>query len=414
MKTHRLIFFTIIIACLHIVGTFQAFAQDQSAGEAPLLMAHFMPWYQTPEISGYWGWHWTMENFDPELVDENGKPQIASHYMPLTGTYDSADDDILEYQTLLMKLSGIDGVIVDWYGIENYNDGQVLNESTVKLFDAIKKAGLKFIICYEDHTIKDMINGGHLNGDEAHAHAQEVMQYLQDTWFGDDAYVKYGDQPLLFVYGPQYFRTPQDWDSIFANLETIPLLVTLDKHMDWAAFSSYPWPPMDKAGGIEMPQVVWERHLNLFYRNAQGRDYIVGSAFPAFWDIYKEGGVRSSYGSINPQDGETLKLTLEFALQGNANLIQLVTWNDYGEGTIIEPTEEFGYQYLEIIQDTHQSLSPDAFNYSADDLHLPLRLFHLRRAYPDNADINIQLDEVYSALLAGDVESAATMLDELE
>ena len=25
---------------------------------------------------------------------------------------------------------------------------------------------------------------------------------------------------------------------------------------------------------------------------------------------------------------------------------QIVTWNDFGEGTIIEPTEEFGFDYL--------------------------------------------------------------------
>ena len=30
--------------------------------------------------------------------------------------------------------------------------------------------------------------------------------------------------------------------------------------------------------------------------------------------------------------------------------VQISTWNDYGEGTIIEPTKEFKYQYLEILQ----------------------------------------------------------------
>lgn len=81
--------------------------------QRPLLMAHYMPWYQTPDVSGYWGWHWTMDHFDPSQEDDAGRPEIASHYLPLTGPYDSRDQLILEYQTLLVKISGIDGVIVD-------------------------------------------------------------------------------------------------------------------------------------------------------------------------------------------------------------------------------------------------------------------------------------------------------------
>ena len=80
-------------------------------------MAHYMPWYQTPAVSGYWGWHWTMEHFNPNRKDENDRPTVASYYLPLTGPYDSSDETLLEYQVLLMRLAGIDGVIVDSEGV---------------------------------------------------------------------------------------------------------------------------------------------------------------------------------------------------------------------------------------------------------------------------------------------------------
>src|SRR5688572_29912082 len=105
------------IACLGglmSVSLHTAQAQDETA-ERPLLLTHFMPWYQTPDVSGYWGWHWRMDHFDPSKTVD-GRQQIASQFMPLTGPYDSQDETVLEYQVLLMKLSGIDGVIVDWYG----------------------------------------------------------------------------------------------------------------------------------------------------------------------------------------------------------------------------------------------------------------------------------------------------------
>ena len=59
-------------------------------------MAHYMPWYQTRDRSGYGGWHGTMNHFDP-TVDADGRYEIASHYHPLIGPYDSRDDTVLEY-----------------------------------------------------------------------------------------------------------------------------------------------------------------------------------------------------------------------------------------------------------------------------------------------------------------------------
>src|SRR5262245_642410 len=63
---------------------------------------HYMPWFQSKEVSGYWGSHWRMANKNPDIVDANGKRQIASHYYPLIGPYDSKDPDVIEYHLLLM------------------------------------------------------------------------------------------------------------------------------------------------------------------------------------------------------------------------------------------------------------------------------------------------------------------------
>ena len=82
-----------------------------------------MPWFQTPETLGgtSWGWHWTMNNCDPNTILPNGQRQIASYDYPLIGPYDSSDPYVIEYQMLLMKLSGISGTTVDWYGEQGSN-----------------------------------------------------------------------------------------------------------------------------------------------------------------------------------------------------------------------------------------------------------------------------------------------------
>ena len=376
----------------------------------PLLMAHYMPWYQTPAVSGYWGWHWTMDHFDPRQTDADGRPHIASHTMPLTGPYDSMDDALLEYQVALMKLSGIDGVIVDWYGIEVFWDYGVLNRATGKLFEYVKKAGLRFAICYEDQTVKHMVDNKHLPVADVYTHGQEVMRYLQDTWFGDDAYLKVGGRPILLTFGPQYYSNAADWEKLFSVLDVQPVFITLDKRVGTVATSSFPWPPMWASKDGVLTQAALENYLNTFYAKVVEDAYQVAGAFPGFHDIYQEAGVGAGYGYLDARDGETFRYTLDLALSHHPDVVQLITWNDYGEGTIIEPTEEFGYRYLEMVQEAQRAMADDDFTFSAEDLRLPLRLFQLRQDHAGDAAINARLDEAFAALLAGDTDGADAII----
>ena len=83
--------------------------------------AHYMPWFESKEVNGKWGIHWTMATRDPENIVD-GKREIASHFYPLIGPYSSIDPDVIEYHLLLMKLCGIDGVLIDWYGSYEVSD----------------------------------------------------------------------------------------------------------------------------------------------------------------------------------------------------------------------------------------------------------------------------------------------------
>ena len=72
-------------------------SSDPSAATGKkILMSHYMPWYASKPISGHWGWHWTMNHYNPDKVDADGRRSIASHDYPLIGTYDSSDSDVLE------------------------------------------------------------------------------------------------------------------------------------------------------------------------------------------------------------------------------------------------------------------------------------------------------------------------------
>jgi len=415
----RLFFFSMItLLFLHVLGGKVLFGsvinESEKAAQTnrPLLMAHYMPWYQTPSVSGYWGWHWTMNHFNPDDVDENGQRDIASHYYPMIGPYDSQDEDVLEYQVLLMRLSGIDGVIVDWYGTEDFRDYAVLNESTEKLFSYINKAGLKFSICYEDQTIKHMVENDHLSPGEALSHGKQVMQYMEKSWLTDESYLNLDERPVLLNFGPQYFKASSNWESLFSVLETNPLFFTLDHRLQPAAAGAFPWPPMWATVDGVLSDDRLDDYLNNFYQKAHAWDIIIGSAFPGFHDIYKQAGLGFSHGYLDANQGSTFESTLHTALDHNSDIIQLVTWNDYGEGTIIEPTVEFEYRYLEMVQKIRGQID-STFSFDKSDLRLPQRILDLRREHENETDVNEQLDNVFQNILDNNTKSAKGILDSL-
>ncbi|MBC8184644.1 hypothetical protein H8E88_26410, partial [candidate division KSB1 bacterium] len=301
----------------------------------PKLMVHYMPWYQAKPERDFWGWHWTMDFFNPDKKDANGKREIASQYYPLTGPYDSNDKDILEYQVLLMKLSGIDGVIADWYGKEDFWDYGLINESTHNIFQYAKKAGLYFAVCYEDKTIKNMIDNNHISENQAIDHGQQVMQYLEQNWFSDTNHLNIDDQPVFMVYGPQYFKNAADWENIFSVLSTAPQFFTLDHLLSPIAAGAYPWPPMWKStDGILSDESLFE-YQNDFYDKSPNWDYLIAGAFPGFNDIYEQAGLGFSCGFLDDKNGATFSATFQKALDSHPEVIQIITWNDYGEGTKI-------------------------------------------------------------------------------
>ncbi len=359
-------------------------------------MVHYMPWYASKPISGQWGWHWTMNHFDPETIADDGRRQIASHYYPLIGPYDSNDPHALECHVLLMKFAGINGVIIDWYGIKDYYDYAAIHRNTNHLITYIKKAGLRFAICYEDQTIKHMVAGGVLDEDQALGHGKEVLHWMQQNWFVADEYAKIAGRPLLLVFGPQYFKGAA-WQELFSGLAQPPSFYTLNARYE-GADGVFGWPPVHDGGVVSAS--AWRTYLSQLYE--QGG---LGTAFPKFHDIYEEAGVRQSYGYLDDQEGTVFGETLELA-GAHAALIQIVTWNDYGEGTIIEPTIEFGYRYLEALQNYRKKQAGKTFPYSAADLRLPIALYQLRQQAAADGRSSTQLDRAAALLFASELAAA--------
>lgn len=381
---------------------------SKPSGGKTLLM-HYMPWYETPGVRGEWGNHWKghQSQHHPDDKGADGLPDIWSRYHPMIGLYDSTDPDVLECHLLQMKLAGIDGVIVDWYGISNTADYPKMHKASRAMFDAAGRLGMKFAACFEDRSLELMVERGDLATDQVQEQLTRTVKWMQEEWFSKPQYLRLGDRPLVLDFGPLYVKDPSVWKTALDSATDRPVFYGL--HHLWkdaggdGGFSWVHWDPWD--GYPE--EATIKRRLRGTFMGLPGspKDLIV-SAFPGFNDVYVE-----RHRELEHRDGQTLKEALAVCMEGPWPVIQLVTWNDYGEGTMIEPTHEFGYKFLEVIQQARRSELGEAFPFRAADLQLPARLYSLRKMGTAPAG---DLDFIAKLLDTGRCDQARQELDKLD
>jgi hypothetical protein len=87
--------------------------------------------------------------------------------------------------------------------------------------------------------------------------------------------------------------------------------------------------------------------------------------------------------------------------------LQLITWNDYGEGTMIEPTLDYNFSFLQTIQQY------TGVSYTVTELQLIYQWYTLRKKYVGNTAAESQLTQAYNDLVALKVSDATAIINQL-
>jgi len=341
-----------------------------------------MPWFQTPETLGtttsgtpIWGWHWTMNNQNPNVIESNGERQIASYYYPLIGTYDSSDQYVIEDQMLLMKLSGISGTIVDWYGQQGSNgdEASLLNASN-KIVSATQTYGLGVGVCLEDRFATST------------SEVTNNINYMENNYATQSNYITVGasKNPLTLLFGPITQTSPSDWTTILQGVKQTPALVPLQ----YQAYETGTPPAVGEAAWIYQDKNTSDDltvQQNFLANEAGKWSNSIGDAYVGYNDFYAAGGDPSAASGFtipeSDANGQTLTETLDQdqTYSKNISAIQIATWNDYGEGTMIEPTVQNGFSSLEQIQKF------TGVPYGLSQLQLVYQLYEAREEFLANS-----------------------------
>lgn len=370
------------------------------------VLAHVMVSFRSKAHSGKWRmWNYRNKfvNHAPEQRLPDGRPDVASVYYPAIGPYDMTDPATAECHCQLAKMSGIDGFVFDLGSYYEYGsqtpDWHIV---AMKLYaDTMADYGLKAAAVYEDkvHWIWDRsVTTRRQAVDLAHRDMTLWMKLLEKVQF------KIGERPVLMFFSYQHdvegkgvSRLSPDELGEWLNAipaERRPVVATQWFQAPYKGLIQcwYDW-TLSKKAPPEMPELrhyasfedvkglYGERRKRILRMLDQGFTNLhMTCVFPGF-DDHGCWGWGDGPRLVPREDGKLYRWLWERVVEEEVPVVQIATWNDWFEGTIIEPGAEFGTQYLEITREfaaQHKKLPP-----ITGDLNLPIRIYRIRKSTDD-------------------------------
>jgi Glycosyl hydrolase family 71 len=265
-----------------------------------------------------------------ELLYDKASTQIYAHYMPWFGTsshmnvgYSTTDPVQVARQVDDMVSRGIQGVIIDWYGPNNSHT----DLSTLTMMKAVEKhSGFKFAIMEDAGALK--------NATDKTATLISDLIYAWQTYEQSPAYMTVNNRPVVFFFGVELLTI--DWNAVRSQAPGNPLFVFQNSgsFKNQFADAGFSW-----VGYSGDPNDWGQSYLNDFYNTGLASNkHIVGSVKKGFNDTLASWGKNRI---VNQNCGQTWLSTFaeigkHFSATKQLEFLQLVTWNDYEEGTALE------------------------------------------------------------------------------
>ncbi|OLB24634.1 MAG: hypothetical protein AUH15_00565 [Acidobacteriales bacterium 13_2_20CM_55_8] len=283
-------------------------------------------------------------SLDQTVRGADSSPKVIADYQPWFGDkqhinvgYSTQDPNVLRKQIQQAKDLGIYAFAVDWYG-----ERRPFLDRSYALLQQIAAQNRFHVGLMYDETEED---NGHATDDALEAMDKAYRAYIGPSAPHRQAYLTYQGRPVIFIF-PKRGHT--DWSRVREQLnswETPPLLIYKDEPpAPYAgAFDGFyawvhPGPKGWSADGSE-----WgEQYLETFYQKMKNKypdKLLVGTAWPGFNDTKASWSLNRH---MDRRCGKTFEDTLRvFRRHDDGShpmpFLLIATWNDYEEGTEIEP-----------------------------------------------------------------------------
>lgn len=314
----------------------QATAENTDAGDtdtARLVLTFYYPWYGnpgSPSGSGRWS-HW-------EGVNEVAKRIGTSTHYPRLGPYDSYAPDVIAEHIKWAKQAGIDGFIISWWGHGSFSD-----DAMPRLLDACADADMKLTIYYET-----------VPSPQTAAVVAEDIQGVLERYGSHRAWLKVDGKPVLFIYGRAVEEIGlSGWAQAAArvNKQHQPGVLLIGDRMSPAAACIFDGLHTYNTCGALKGRThedvrAWARQTYpdwVSIADSAGRISTI-TVIPGYDDTK----IRTPGIKVERFDGGLYRAQWEEAIAADPHWVLITSFNEWHEGSEIEPSAEYGERYLDL------------------------------------------------------------------
>lgn len=327
------------------------------------------------------GWH---PGVWPRIIKDQPWDQIKPfpEREPLLGWYDDGDDAVVSHQLTWMKQYGITFVVYDWYWI-NLNNGVVLEEPIKAHLRSDAGASMDFAILWANHS----------NVPSSMDQFDEVVNYWIKNYFSHPNYYRIDGKPVVYMFDPNAL----DQDAIKFRSRAVELLARAQTMANAAGFRGIYFvacnqayaPDVNKDAEIGYSAIsTYNYHYGLsgvFNNPKPSHSYeelvngysqtwawmINNSKLPYMIPVTSGWDKRPWGGSPDPLHDQSTSTPISFHdqllrakriidknPQKTLNTMMICCWNEFGEGSYVEPTKKYGFDYLSQVKGVFDGGTP--------------------------------------------------------
>lgn len=347
-----------LVLCSVVIATCSMPAHAQVGKAAPgadqprtLTLAYYYPWY----IRGDWSRHGYV-----------GTPKL--------GTYGTDEPAVVEQHIRWARRGGIDALVVSWWGPEDLTFKHI-NQG---LFKADNLDEIRFAIIYESLGRLDAVDG---KADSVIDFAQPAvvkrfiadLKLLKQTCFSHPSYLTLGDRPVVVLYVTRTFRNfkrthiAQAEQAIDLDLYLVAdepffgrqkdpktALNGIDKS-GTPLFDAYTTYNLFENARVQNGETAWEyiqREAMPIFKQWSRTTVFCPNVMPSYHDFRGNKKLRGDLAGFKAQLEAVQRLPRYDDAPDDPRLIFVTSFNEWWEGTTIEPAEEYGTTYLDVLRTT--------------------------------------------------------------
>lgn len=295
------------------------------------VLTFYYTWYGRPERHGRWV-HWSG-------VRPEAREIASSTNYPALGAYDSHDPKVIDSHIDMAKGCGIDGFICTWWGQGSFDD-----RALARVLERAKEKDFSITIYWE--TVPG-------SGKRKIDRAVDDLLYVLQQYGSHPAFLKLAGKPVVFVYGRvmQQVRL-EEWPGIITRVEQrYPrgFLLIADGYSEGYArlfdgihtYNICGWVRGKTAAELRnLSRASFQDAVQMAKRNGKISCITV---IPG----YDDRKIRSPGLNAERLDGVTYRVLWEEAVAADPDWVLITSWNEWHEGSEIEPSFEHGDRYIQ-------------------------------------------------------------------